>query len=170
MNFWKNERYNHFEKNTREGDPLRGQAFQNFPWNLATGNATDSQNDSWELSITCTNVTPAKMGPEVVVTLEAFARCTLSDARLKELGFSPNRLQWMGLDPHEIVSERVSAQIKIKLDQIELVAKGNLKKFEAYILKTYTALKKAEMIRNRIDNSKFSRFDMSSNGTTPTRE
>jgi hypothetical protein len=161
MNFWKNERYESFENIARNGDRLRGESFQNFPWPLASATIVDAQNDRWELTIACTNVAPQKMGDQVLATLEASARCHLSDERLKDLGYNPVRLEWMGLNPHEIVSEKVSAEVKIKLDNLEFVGKGNLKKFEAYILKNYTAQKKSEIIRNRIDGCRFSRFGLS---------
>jgi hypothetical protein len=161
MNFWKNERYESFENMASKGDRLRGESFQNFPWPLASVTIADAQNDRWELTIACTNVTPQKMGDQVLAVLEATARCHLSDERLKDLGYNPTRLDWMGLDPHEIVSEKVSAEVKIKLENLELVGKGNLKKFEAYILKNYTAPKKTEIIRNRIDACRFSRFGLS---------
>jgi hypothetical protein len=161
MNFWKNERYEVFENKAEKGDPMRGQSFQNFPWPLAQATITDSQQDTWALNITCTNVVPQKQGSGVVATLEAIARCQLSYEKLRSMGYNPERLEWMGLTGHEIVSEKVSADVKLNLDDLELVAKGNLKKFEAYILKNYTAQRKNEMIRGRIDACRFSRFGVS---------
>ncbi len=170
MNFWKNERYKSFENITRTGDPIRGETFQNFPWHLASANIHDPQQDPWELSIHCISVVPAKIGNEVTATLEASARCKLSNERLKALGYSPERLEWLGLDPHEILSERVSAEVKLKLEQLELVAKGNLKKFEAYITKNYNENRKSEMIRNRIDSSRFSRFETNNSSNFDSQE
>jgi len=161
MSFWKNPRYDNFEETTRGGDRLRGEVHRNFPWKILSINHLDAEGDVWTITITCTQVTPAKMGPEVVATLEARAECQLSAERLRSMGFSSSRLDWMGVSSNEIIKEQVSAEIKLKLEQLEFVAKANAKKYQNYLTNKYNSSHKQNIIRSHVENRAFSRFSES---------
>jgi hypothetical protein len=161
MSFWKNPRYDTFEETTRGGDRLRGEVHRNFPWKILSVNHEDAEGDIWTITITCIQVTQAKVGPEVVATLEAKAECQLSPERLKSMGFSPTRLDWMGVSSNEIIREEVSAEIKLKLEQLEFVAKANAKKYQNHLINKYSSAHKQNIIRAYVENRAFSRFSES---------
>jgi hypothetical protein len=161
MSFWKNPRYQNFEETTREGDRLRGEVHRNFPWELLSTNHSDAEGDLWKITITCINVTPAKTGTDVLATIEAKAECQLPAERLRALGFSPSRMEWMGVSANNIICEKVSAEIKLKLEQLEFVAKANAKKYQTYLNNRYNSARKQEFIRSHVENRGFSRFSES---------
>lgn len=158
MSFWKNPRYQNFEETTRDGDRLRGEVHRNFPWELLNTSHCDAEGDTWKITITCISVTPAKNGNEVLATLEAKAECQLPSERLRQLGFSPSRMEWMGVSANNIICEKVSAEIKLKLEQLDFVAKANAKKYQKYLNNRYSSARKQECIRSHIENRGFSRF------------
>ena len=59
MSFWQNRRYQEVER-ISTGDPIRGLANKQFPWQLVYATFVDNVNDTWHYEISCLGVVPDK--------------------------------------------------------------------------------------------------------------
>ncbi len=157
MSFWQNRRYQEVER-ISTGDPIRGLANKQFPWQLVYATFVDNVNDTWHYEISCLGVVPDKKKEHVRAQIFMIAESEVSKINLKQIGISSDRLDLIDVSRWNYLEEKFSNDIICEISKIEEVAKKLSEKWILQIISKSTLEYKHKRIMNNIKSAKISSF------------
>jgi hypothetical protein len=157
MNFWKNSTLDKLEKGAT-GDAMRALPRNDFPWTIDAQEFSDSEGDSWQLSILCNDIVPAKNNKLVVVSISVEATCRVKDTNLERMGLAPGRLYNMLNESPSIFKEHMNKNYEMPMEEMEGFCKKLCQAVRANLLLRHTFNSKQKIIWQRIRSAPLSRF------------